>query len=141
MCLLHLCDVVCLWYVSLLFSRCHVLLFVTPWTEAHQASLSFTISQSLLKFISIELMMLSNHLILCHPVLLLPLVFPSIRVFSNESAMVSCCVLCLVHLCLTVTPWTIVCQAPLSMGILKASILEWVAMPTFKGSSQSRDRT
>ena len=67
-------------------SLSHVQLFVTPWTAARQASLSFTISQSLLKFISIELVMPSNHLILCHPLLLLPSIFPSIRVFSNESA-------------------------------------------------------
>ena len=64
----------------------HVRFFVTPWTTAHQASLSYTISQSLLKLMSIEPMMPSNHLILCHPLLLLPLIFPSIRIFSNESA-------------------------------------------------------
>ena len=64
----------------------HVWLFVTPWTVAHQASLSFTISQSLLKLMSIESMMLSNHLVLCYPLLLLPSIFPSIRIFSNESA-------------------------------------------------------
>ena len=64
----------------------HVLLFVTPWTAARQASLSFTISWSLLKLMSIELVMTSNHLILCHLLLLLPSIFPSIRVFSNESA-------------------------------------------------------
>ena len=64
-----------------------VQLFVTPWTAAHQASLSLTISQSLSKLMSIELMMPSNHLILCHPLLLLPSLFPSIRVFSNESAL------------------------------------------------------
>ena len=58
---------------------------MSPWTAACQASLSFTISQSLLKFLSLESVMLSNHLILCHPFLLLPSVFPSIRVFSNES--------------------------------------------------------
>ena len=58
---------------------------MTPWTATHQASLSITNSQSLLKFISIELVMPSNHLILCHPFLLLPSIFPSIRVFSNES--------------------------------------------------------
>ena len=63
-----------------------VLLFATPWTVARQASLSITNSQSLLKLMSIELMMPSNHLILCCPLLLLPSVFPSIRVFSNESA-------------------------------------------------------
>ena len=58
-----------------------------PWTAAYQASLSFTISQSLLKLISIESMMPSNNLILCCPLLLLPSIFPSIRVFSNESAL------------------------------------------------------
>ena len=64
----------------------HVLLFVTPWIAARQASLSLTISQSLLRLVSIELVMPSNHLILCHPLLLLPSVFPSISVFYNESA-------------------------------------------------------
>ena len=62
-----------------------VQLFVTPWTAACQASLSITISQSLLKLMSIESVMPSNHLILCHPLLLLPSIFPSIRVFSSES--------------------------------------------------------
>ena len=57
----------------------------TPWTAACQASLSFTISRSLLKLMSIELVMPSNHLILCHPLLLPTSIFPSIRVFSNES--------------------------------------------------------
>ena len=68
-------------------SRSRARLFLTPWTEACQASLSFTISQSLLKPMSIELVMPSNQLIFCHPLLLLPSVFPSIRVFSNESAL------------------------------------------------------
>ena len=63
-----------------------VQLFVTPWTAARQTSLSFTISWSLLKLMSIELMMPSNHLILCRPLLFLPSIFPSIRVFSYESA-------------------------------------------------------
>ena len=62
-------------------------LFVTPWTAAHQASLSITNSQSLLKLMSIKSVMPSNHLILCHPLLLLPSVFPSIRVFSKESVL------------------------------------------------------
>ena len=62
-------------------------LFVTPWTAAHQPSLSITDSQSLLKLMSIELVMPSNHLILCHPLLLLPSNFPSIRILSNESAL------------------------------------------------------
>ena len=61
--------------------------FVIPWTAACQASLSFTISQGLLKLMSIESVMRSNHLILCHPLLLLPSIFPSIRVFSNESVL------------------------------------------------------
>ena len=65
----------------------HVWLFETPWNTAHQASLSFTISQSLLKLMSIELMMPSNHLILCHLLLLLSSIFPSTRVFSNEWAL------------------------------------------------------
>ena len=60
---------------------------MTPWTTAHQVSLSITNSQSLLKLISIESLMPSNHLILCHSLLLLPSIFPSIRVFSNESAL------------------------------------------------------
>ena len=68
-------------------SLCHVRLFVTPWTVACQASLSFTISQSLLKFMLIELVMPSNHLILCGPLPLLPSIFPSIRLFSNELAL------------------------------------------------------
>ena len=64
-----------------------VQLFVTPWGAACQASLSITISQSLLKLISIESVMPSNHLVLCHPLLLPPSIFPSIRVFSNQSAL------------------------------------------------------
>ena len=68
-------------------SLSHVQLFVTPWTEARQASLSITNSRSLLKLISIESVMPSNHLILYCPLLLLPSIFPSIRVFSNESAL------------------------------------------------------
>ena len=64
-----------------------VQLFATLWTAACQASLYFTISQSLLKLMSIESVMPTNHLILCHPLLLLPSILPSIRVFSNESAL------------------------------------------------------
>ena len=60
---------------------------MTPWTAAYQASLSFIITRSLLKLISIQSVMPSNHLILCSPLLLLPSIFPSIRVFSNESAL------------------------------------------------------
>ena len=67
------------------FSHCLVRLFATPWTAAHRASLSITRSWSSLKFMSIELVMPSNHLIIYHPLLLLPTIFPSIRVFFNES--------------------------------------------------------
>ena len=65
----------------------HVQLFTTPWTAAHQASLSITNSWSLLKLMSIELVMPSNHIILCHPLLLQPSIFPNIRVYSNESVL------------------------------------------------------
>ena len=65
----------------------HVRLFAAPWTTAHEASLSCTVSRSLLKFMSIESVMPSNHLILCRPLLVLPSIFPSIRVFFNGSAL------------------------------------------------------
>ena len=68
-------------------SLSHVGLFGTPWTTAHQACLSITNSQSLLKLMSIESVMPANHLILCHHLLLLPSIFPSTRVFSNESVL------------------------------------------------------
>ena len=68
-------------------SLCPVRPFVTPWTAAHQAPLSITNSLSLLKFMSIKLVMPSNHLILCRPLLLLLSIFPSIRVFSNDLAL------------------------------------------------------
>ena len=68
-------------------SLSHVRLSATPWTAAHQTSLSITNSRSSLKPMSIESLLPSNHLILCRPLLLLPSIFPSIRVFSNESAL------------------------------------------------------
>ena len=68
-------------------SLSHVQLFATPWTAARQASLAFTSSLSLLKLMSVESVTPSNHLILCCPLFLLPSIFPSIRVFSNESAL------------------------------------------------------
>ena len=82
---LHFC-ISELWFSSVQ-SLSHVWLFATPWTIAQQASLSMTNSWSLLKFMSIESVMPSNHLILCHPFLLLSSIFPSISVFSNESAL------------------------------------------------------
>ena len=74
-------------YINLVLSLSHVRLFVTPWTAVRQASLSITNSRSPPKPMSIVSVMPSNHLILCHPLLLLPSIFPSIRVFSNESAL------------------------------------------------------
>ena len=68
-------------------SLSRVQLFVTPWTAGHQASLSVTNSQSLLRLMSIKSVMPSYHLVLCHPFLLLPSIFPSITVFSNESVL------------------------------------------------------
>ena len=91
-CSLHLCLSCCLAYRIVIQIRSEqslsrVRLFATPWIAARQASLSITNSQSLPKLISIESAMPSNHLILCCPLLLLPSIFPSIRVFSNESAL------------------------------------------------------
>ena len=87
-------QVACYWlhiiielYIVVIQSLSPVQFLVTPWTAAHQASLSFTISLSFLKLMSIESVMPSNHLIFCHPLLLPPSVFPSIRVFSNEPAL------------------------------------------------------
>ena len=68
-------------------SLSHVRIFVTLWSAERQASLSITNDRGLLKLMSLELVMPSNHLILCHPFILLPSIFPSIRVFSNESAL------------------------------------------------------
>ena len=73
--------------ISSVQSLSPVWLFATPWTSAHQASLTNTNSHSLLKLMSIESVMPSYHLILCHPLLLLPSIFPNIRVFSNESVL------------------------------------------------------
>ena len=74
-------------HVAVVLSLSSVRFFVTPWSVAHQAPLSSTISQTLLKCMPTDSVMLSNHLILCYPLLLLPSVFPSIRVSSNESAL------------------------------------------------------
>ena len=82
------CAVIC-WVVVVVQSLSRVLLFATLWTVARQVSLSFTISWSLLKLMSIELVIPSNCLILCHPLCLLLSLFPSVRFFSNESAVCS----------------------------------------------------
>ena len=83
---LHKSRILCLQF-SLVQSLSRVWLFVTPWTVAHQASMSITNSQSSLRFASIESVMPSSHLILCRPLLLLPPIPPSIRIFSNESTL------------------------------------------------------
>ena len=75
------------WVSQSVQSLSHVQLFATPWTAECQASLAITNAQSLLKLMSISSVMPSNHLILCHPLLLLPSIFPSIRVFSSESVL------------------------------------------------------
>ena len=76
-----------LFFSSVQLSLSHVQLFATPWTAARQASLCVTNSQSLIKLMSIELVMSPNQIILCHPILLPPSILPSIRVFSNESVL------------------------------------------------------
>ena len=73
--------------IAVVQSLSHAPVLETPWTGAHQAFLSFTISQSLLRLMSTESVMPSKYLILCHPLLLWPSIFPSIRVFSNKSAL------------------------------------------------------
>ena len=83
-CVYHIYD---RFYISSVQSFSHIQFFSTPWTAAHQVSLSITNSWSLLKLMSIESMMPSNHIILCRPLLLLPSIFLSIKVFSNESAL------------------------------------------------------
>ena len=152
--------------------------FVTQCTAACQASLSITNSQSLLRFMLIESVMTFNHLIFCHPLLLLSSIFPSMRVFSDELVLLQSTGVSALYVCsvqrqkgmpldrinisavnsnklkykvlvlsyfirvwLFATPWTIVQQATLSMGILQARILEWVAMPFSRGSSWPTDQT
>ena len=85
--LFEVIEILCILIIVIVQRLSRVQLFVTPWTAAHQASLSFTNSRSLLKLMSIESVMPSNHLILCRPLLLLPSIFPGIRVFSNELAL------------------------------------------------------
>ena len=108
---LHSCDIgQCSWQYSSVQSLSRVWLFATPWTAACQASLPITNSQSLLKPMSIESVMPSNHLIPCRP-LLPPSVFPSIRVFSNESA-----------LCIR---WSKYWEFQLQQSVLQMNIQDW----------------
>ena len=129
-------------------SLSHVQLFVIPWKAACQSLLSSTISQNLLKSISIESGMLSNHLILCHPLLLLPPVFPSIRVFSNELAL---CIRWPKYWSFTfsISPsseysglisFKIDWFDPMDYSLpALARILEWVDISSSRGSSWPRD--
>ena len=123
----------CVHFSSVQFSHLVMSNCVTPWTAAHQALLSIINSQSWLKLMSIESVMLSSHLILCH-CLLSPLsIFPSIRVFSNESVLHINSVQLLSHVQLFVIPWTAACQASLSItnswSLLKLMSIESV-MPS-----------
>ena len=159
--------------------------FVTPWIIARQAPLSSTISRSLLRFMTIELVMPSNQLILCCPLLLLPSIFPSIRVFSNSQLFAlgsqsvgastsifpmsiqdwfplgltglnslqskgllsrvfsSTAVRGHQFFCTQPSLWSnsYICTSSFILGILQARILEWVAMPFSRGSSQPGDQT
>ena len=94
-------------------SLSHVWLFVTSWTAAGQPSLSFTLSQSLLKLVCIESVMPSNHLILYRPLLLLPSVFPNIRVFSSELAL---CIRCPKYWSFSISPSTVNIQSWSPLG-------------------------
>ena len=105
-----------------------VRLFVTPWTTARQASLSFTNSRSLLKLMSIELVMPSNHLILCRPLLLLPSISPSIRVFSKELALCIRWPKC----------WTSTKASVLLMNIQDWSPLGWTGVISLQSKGLSR---
>ena len=122
-------------------SLSHIWLFVTPWTAAHQASLSTTNPQSLLKLMSIKSGMPSNHLTLCHPLLLLPSIFPSIRVFSNESVLHSSLINYKTiikkekiwkynrerNICKELNPWTIKTALPTITSLWNLSfLLEWI---------------
>ena len=118
-----------------------------PMTAARQASLSITNSRSLLKLMSIESVMPSSHLILCHPLLLLPSIFPVIRVFSYEVALcirwqiasiLCACMLSHVQLC---NPMDGIWPGSFVPGILQARILEWVAILPYRGSYQPRDQS
>ena len=137
---------------------------MNPWTAAHQASLSITSSWSLLKLMCNELVMPSNYLILCHPLLFLPSIFPSIRVFSNESALhirwpkywsfsfsirpsnehpgLISFESEVAQLCLTLCD-LVDCSPPDSSihRILQARVLKWVAISFSRESSRPRDQT
>ena len=104
-----------------------VRLFATPWTAARQASLSTTNSRSLLTLMSIESVMPSNHLILCHPLLLLPSIFPSIRVFSSESVL---CIRWLKYWSFSISPSN-------EYSVLISFRIDWLDLLAVKGTLES----
>ena len=118
------CEAICPELLFFIQFRSHVRLFETPWTAAHQASLSFTISQRLLKLMSIELMMPSNHLILSHLPLFLPSMFPSIRVLSNESA-----------LCIRPKYWSFSISSSSEYSRLISFRIDWFDLLAVQGTS------
>ena len=118
------CEAICPELLFFVQFRSHVRLFETPWTAAHQASLSFTISQRLLKLMSIELMMPSNHLILSHLPLFLPSMFPSIRVLSNESA-----------LCIRSKYWSFSISSSSEYSRLISFRIDWFDLLAVQGTS------
>ena len=118
---------------SFQFSLSCVQLFVTPWSAAHQDSLSITNSRSLLKPTSIEAVMLSNHLILCHLLLLLPSIFPSIRVFSNELVL---CIMWPKYWSFSISP------SSEYLGLISFRKFNWlVCFPCSPGDSQESSPT
>ena len=110
-------------------SLSHVQLFVIPWTAACQASLSITNTWSLLKLMSIRSVMPSNHLILCHPLLLLPSIFPSIRVFRNES------VLCI--RCPRFWSFSFNISPSSQYSVLISFRMDWLDLPAVQGTLKS----
>ena len=108
-------------------SLSHVWLLATPWTAARQASLSITTSQSLLKLMPIKSVMSSNHLFLCRPLLLLPLIFPSIMVFSNESALLIRCQSIVASALASVPPMNIQDWFPLGWTGLISLLSKWLS--------------
>ena len=118
-----------MYFVVVVQSPSCVRLFETPWTAAHQASLSLTISQRLPKIMSIEAVMPSNHLILCHPLLLPPSIFSSFRAFSNESAL---CIRCPKY-------WSFTCSISVSKGYsgLISFRTDWLDLLAVQGTLKS----
>ena len=115
-----------IYYCVVVQSLSHIRLFVTPWTAAHQAPLSFSISRSLLRFMSTESLRLSNHLILYRLLLLLPSISPSIRVFSSESALPIRCPKCW-SFSFSISPSS-------ECSVLNSFRMDWLDLPAAQGT-------